>query len=124
LLTIFRYNDSESTRGYPDLSANGVNTLYVHGGVYTLTGGTSASAPTVGGIVTLINEQHIKAGKSTVGFINPVLYANPHAFNDIEKGNNPGCGTDGYEAVPGWDPITGLGTPNCEKLLRVFMALP
>ena len=111
-------------RAYPDLSANGVNTLIVLGGTYILTGGTSASAPTVGSVITLINEQRIKAGKSTVGFINPVLYANPWALNDIVEGNNPGCGTQGYSAVPGWDPITGLGTPDYEKLLEVFMALP
>jgi tripeptidyl-peptidase-1 len=59
-----------------------------------------------------------------VGFINPVLYANPSALNDIKKGNNPGCLTNGFSAVSGWDPVTGLGTPNYTKLLKVFMALP
>ena len=42
----------------------------------------------------------------------------------ITAGNNPGCGTDGFSAVQGWDPVTGLGTPIYEKLLNVFMALP
>jgi tripeptidyl-peptidase-1 len=83
--------------------------------------GTSASAPTFGSIVTLINEERVKAGKPTVGFINPTLYANPGAFNDIVSGGNQGCGTPGFTAVEGWDPVTGLGTPNYEKLLQVFM---
>jgi hypothetical protein len=36
-----------------------------------------------------------------VGFINPVLYANPAALNDITSGGNAGCGTNGFTAVPG-----------------------
>jgi tripeptidyl-peptidase-1 len=44
-----------------------------------------------------------------VGFINPVLYANPWALNDVKKGGNRGCGTSGFRAVTGWDPVTGLG---------------
>jgi tripeptidyl-peptidase I len=31
-------------------------------------------------------------------------------------GSNPGCGTNGFSAKSGWDPITGLGTPNFAKL--------
>jgi tripeptidyl-peptidase-1 len=71
----------------------------------------------------LINEQRVSAGKSAVGFINPTLYANPSAFNDITSGGNQGCGTAGFTAVTGWDPVTGLGTPNYSELLSVFMAL-
>jgi len=59
-----------------------------------------------------------------VGFVNPVLYAHPEMFNDITLGDNPGCGTNGFEAVPGWDPVTGLGTPNFPKMLEVFLSLP
>jgi tripeptidyl-peptidase-1 len=58
-----------------------------------------------------------------VGFLNPVLYANPNALNDITSGNNPGCGTQGFSAVNGWDPITGLGTPNFQKLVDVYLSL-
>lgn len=71
--------------------------------------GREASAPTVGSIINLINEKRIQAGKGPVGFINPVLYANPQILNDVTNGNNPGCGTTGFEAVVGWDPVTGLG---------------
>jgi hypothetical protein len=37
------------------------------------------------------------------------MYANPKMFNDITEGTNPGCGTKGFPAAPGWDPSTGLG---------------
>jgi tripeptidyl-peptidase I len=122
--SLHRYNNSQKARGIPDVSANGLNTLIAVGGKWGLTGGTSASAPIVGSIITLINEERIKIGKGRVGFINPVLYANPWALNDIVEGANPGCGTNGFNAVDGWDPVTGLGTLNFEELLRVWMALP
>ena len=41
--------------------------------------------------------------------MNPALYSNPWMLNDITNGTNPGCGTVGFSAVPGWDPVTGLG---------------
>ncbi|KUJ09206.1 subtilisin-like protein [Mollisia scopiformis] len=122
--TAVQYNNTKSTRGYPDISANGVNTLIVLKNKYYRTGGTSAATPIVGSIISLINEERLKVNKTVVGFINPVIYANPGAFNDIVQGNNPGCGTKGFQAVPGWDPVTGLGTPDYQKLLKVFMALP
>jgi kumamolisin len=50
-----------------------------------------------------------------VGFLNPILYANPTALNDITKGSN-----GDYHAGPGWDPCTGLGSPNGMKLLAVL----
>ncbi|KAG0651511.1 Sedolisin-A [Hyphodiscus hymeniophilus] len=122
--TATQYNNSQTVRGYPDVSANGANYVVAVDGALGLVYGTSASAPTFGSIITLINEQRIAAGKSTVGFINPTLYANPSAFNDIVSGGNQGCGTAGFTAVSGWDPVTGLGTPNYAKLLSAFLALP
>ncbi|KAL6900046.1 peptidase S8/S53 domain-containing protein [Trichoderma evansii] len=59
-----------------------------------------------------------------IGFINPVLYQHPEVFNDIIGGSNPGCNTTGFSAVEGWDPVTGLGTPNYEKLKEVLLRLP
>lgn len=75
-------------------------------------------------IVTRINERRLAAGKSPVGFINPTLYAHPYVLNDIKNGSNPGCNTNGFQAVEGWDPLTGLGTPNFPKMLDLFMSLP
>ena len=40
-------------------------------------------------------------GKSPVGFVNPVLYANPDVLHDITNGTNVGCGSDGFRAIAG-----------------------
>lgn len=120
--TATRYNNSQKVRGYPDVAANGANYVVAVDGALSLVYGTSASSPTFGSVITLINEQRANSGKGPVGFINPVLYANPSIMNDITSGTNQGCGTVGSTAVSGWDPVTGLGTPNYQKMLPVFMA--
>lgn len=75
-------------------------------------------------MITMINERRIQQGKGPVGFLNSALYANPDVMNDITLGNNPGCGTQGFAAVEGWDPLTGLGTPNFPQMQALFMSLP
>nr|POE79437.1 tripeptidyl-peptidase sed1 [Quercus suber] len=107
-------------RGYPDVSAVGDNVVIFNAGLPTLIGGTSASSPVWGAIMTRINEERIAVGKSTVGFINPTLYKNPSVLHDITVGNNPGCNTTGFAASKGWDPVTGLGTPNYPALLKLL----
>ena len=73
-------------------------------------------------VVSLLNDARIAAGLSTLGFLNPWLYAKGlEGLNDIIGGNNPGCGTDGFEAVEGWDPVTGLGTPNFGLLKHLVL---
>lgn len=118
------YNDTGVARGFPDVSAIGDDVAIVFNGTTYSVGGTSASAPIFAGIVTLLNEARLAVNKTAVGFLNPTLYAHPEAFNDITIGNNAGCGTDGFNATPGWDPVTGLGTPNFEKLKAIYLALP
>ena len=110
--------------GIPDVSANGMNIGVFNEGEFAQFAGTSASSPIFAAIVTRINDARLNMGKSTVGFINPVLYAHPEVLNDITNGTNPGCGTDGFSAVEGWDPVTGLGTPNYPKMLELFTSLP
>ncbi|KAK0461797.1 tripeptidyl peptidase A [Desarmillaria tabescens] len=111
-----------SGRGIPDVSAYAVNYRIWYRGLASSIGGTSASAPTFAGLVALLNDAKLKASNSTLGFLNPLLYKKGLAgFNDIKAGNNPGCGTDGFNATKGWDPglrmtATGLGTPNFGKL--------
>ncbi|KAF9282369.1 hypothetical protein BGZ68_006004, partial [Mortierella alpina] len=56
------------------------------------------------------------AGKPTMGFLNPRLYKHAASLNDITTGSNPGCNTNGFPAMAGWDPITGLGTLNFAKM--------
>ena len=94
------------------------------GGNFSLSGGTSASTPIFAAVVNRLNEERLNANKKPLGFLNPSLYKNPSMLNDITNGSNPGCGTKGFSAVKGWDPATGLGTPNYPKMLEYFMSLP
>ena len=119
-----RYNNTQQVRGYPDVALAAQDYVTgIDGGFMTFSG-TSASSPTFGAMIALINGERMRVGKGPVGFINPVLYAHPEVFQDVVEGKNPGCGTEGFHAVKGWDPVTGLGAPNYEKLRRVFMQLP
>ncbi|KAH9013722.1 peptidase S8/S53 domain-containing protein [Lactarius hengduanensis] len=80
------------------------------------------NAQTVAGIISLLNDYLITNGGPPLGFLNIRLYDDGFAgLNDITSGSNPGCGTDGFSAAPGWDPVTGLGTPDFEKLQNIFM---
>lgn len=108
-------------RAYPDVSAVGEHILIYNAAKPTQISGTSASTPLWGAILTRINEELLAKKNTTVGFVNPTLYAHPEVFHDITNGNNPGCGTNGFEAAPGWDPVTGLGTPNYPALLALFL---
>ncbi|KAJ7034568.1 subtilisin-like protein [Mycena alexandri] len=117
---------NRSGRAYPDVSANGWPLVIAEGGGFVHSGGTSASAPIFAAVIAAVNDARIAAGKSTVGFINPALYSDSFAgaFNDVVVGSNPGCGKEGFPAAPGWDPVSGLGTPNFAKLRDAFLALP
>lgn len=110
-------------RAYPDVGAVGDRQVVYSNGSWWLVGGTSLSAPIWGAVLTLVNEKRIAAGKSTVGFIQPVLYAHPEAFTDITVGSNPGCNSTGFPTAKGWDPVTGLGSPNFPVLLDVLMKI-
>ncbi|KAJ7689610.1 family S53 protease [Mycena rosella] len=99
-------------RGYPDVSTQGYKIEIILQGQARLVAGTSCSSPILAAMIARLNDELLKAGKPVLGFLNPWLYANPGAFNDITSGNNPGCGTEGFSAANGWDPVTGLGTPN------------
>lgn len=48
-------------------------------------------------------------GKGPIGFVNPVLYANPGVLNDIVNGTSLGCDSDGFQAVPGYVIILEIG---------------
>jgi tripeptidyl-peptidase-1 len=115
-----------SSRAYPDISANGANFVTAIDGLWHTVYGTSASTPVVGAMIALITEARLLAGKKPLGFLNPALYSAGFqgAYNDITNGTNPGCGTVGFNATAGWDPVTGLGTPRFLVLMQKFMALP
>ncbi len=107
-------------RGIPDVAGDAdPNTGYIIllNGQNDVFGGTSAVAPLWAGLIALINQ---KLGKP-VGYLNPLLYnqlANSGALRDITVGNN-----GAYNAGPGWDPCTGLGTPDGTKLLQALSNL-
>ncbi|KAI0029778.1 family S53 protease [Vararia minispora EC-137] len=105
-----------SGRAFPDVAAMGNNVEIFYQGSAGLVAGTSCSSPIFAAIVGLLNDELVAAGKSRLGFLNPLLYSSASAFNDITTGSNPGCGTNGFPAEVGWDPVTGLGTPNYAAL--------
>ncbi|KAI1795098.1 tripeptidyl peptidase A [Ganoderma leucocontextum] len=111
-------------RAIPDVAAQADNFRIFFAGTPGLIGGTSAAAPTFAGFVSLLNSARLSNGLSPLGFLNPLVYAiqefAPDAFNDITVGNNPGCGTPGFNATQGWDAVTGVGTPNFGKLKDIL----
>lgn len=114
---------NSSGRAYPDVSAVGLKLPVVYLNKTEGVGGTSASAPIFASIVNMLNEERLAAGKGPIGFLNPIIYKHPEMFNDVTIGSNPGCGTEGFPASPGWDPVTGHGTPRYEKMREVFLNL-
>jgi kumamolisin len=81
-------------------------------------GGTSAVAPLWAGLVALLNE---RLGRQ-VGYLNPVLYTRlASSLHDITMGNNTVPGAAGYQAGPGWDACTGLGSPDGGRLLDALL---
>jgi len=114
-------------RATPDVSALGEGFQVVASGRVESVGGTSAAAPTFAGLVSLLNEARLKAGKPAMGYLNPFLYQNPDAFTDITVGSDKigrggGSLAYGYECAKGWDPVTGLGTPIFGKLKSAALA--
>ncbi|KAG0273841.1 hypothetical protein BGZ96_004638 [Linnemannia gamsii] len=108
-------------RAYPDVSAQGYHYRIWNGGKPRYVSGTSASAPTFAAIVTHLNAERLRLHKKPLGFLNPWLYGKGRAaLNDIVWGSNPGCGTQGFSAAKGWDPVTGLGTPDYVKMLKAL----
>ncbi|KAF8195013.1 family S53 protease-like protein [Pholiota molesta] len=106
-------------RAFPDVSAQGENVQIVQSGQTGGVDGTSCSSPIFASVIALLNDKLAAAGKPPLGFLNPFLYSatGAAALNDVTTGDNPGCSTNGFPAKAGWDPVTGLGTPNFAKLL-------
>jgi outer membrane protein assembly factor BamB len=102
-------------RNAPDVAAeaNTDNYYCANGSCGEGLGGTSLAAPTWAGFIALVNQENIDNGKTTEGFLNPTIYpigvssSYGSYFHDITSGSN---GT--YSAVPGYDLVTGWGSPN------------
>eukprot|EP01027_Heterolobosea_sp_BB2_P012661 GEZU01018326.1.p1 GENE.GEZU01018326.1~~GEZU01018326.1.p1 ORF type:complete len:279 (+),score=83.56 GEZU01018326.1:1047-1883(+) len=119
---------NQNGRGTPDVSAHGVGFKVVTHGFTQPVAGTSAAAPTFAAIVSLLNDLRLQAGKPTLGFLNYFIYqtaaSNPEAFNDITVGSNPDGCCKGFSCAAGWDPVTGVGTPNYAVLAQIVQQLP
>ncbi|KAH9055225.1 subtilisin-like protein [Lactarius vividus] len=114
------------SRGFPDIAAQSYDIAIILGDeCYEGLDGTSCSTPIMAGITSLLNDYRISQGRHPLGFLNPWLYGIARAgLNDIISGSNPGCNTDGFSAVVGWDPVTGLGSPDFERLQHIANLLP
>lgn len=116
---------NSSGRAFPDVAAQAESFSIIYAGMKIPISGTSCAAPTFAAFVAMLNDARINAQKSPLGFLNPFLYSCGYkALNDITVGNNPGCGTPGFNATVGWDPVTGYGTPDFEKLKDLVLSLP
>jgi tripeptidyl-peptidase-1 len=102
-------------------------------------GGTSAASPVWGGIMGLLNDARFRANLPAIGFLNPWIYRFGKDFLvDITQGRARGC--DGinhqsgksvagsakipgayWNATVGWDPATGQGIPDFQKMLKFFV---
>lgn len=108
-------SNGKSGRGVPDVAgdaapATGYQILV--DGQSSVVGGTSAVAPLWAALIALVNAQ---TGRKA-GFVNPVLYASGEkGFFDVTSGSN---GT--FKAGPGWDPCTGLGSPDGAKIATLL----
>jgi subtilase family serine protease len=117
-------------RGVPDVAADADSstamTLMFTGGVPYPAQGTSAATPLWAAVIALADQD---AGQH-LGFVNPAIYAiarspaYPRAFHDVVTGDNsvfwPTRLFTGYQAGPGWDPITGWGSPNAQTLVPLL----
>jgi subtilase family serine protease len=119
-----------SMRGVPDVafqaSARTGPLVYdSFDGGWFIVGGTSCSSPQFAGLVAIADQI---AGHG-LGPINPTLYSlasGPNYgsdFFDVTTGNNQADPSiPGYPATTGWDPVTGLGTPNAANLVPALAA--
>jgi subtilase family serine protease len=122
-----------ATRGVPDVAADadpgtGMALAFSGGGgnITIGAGGTSAAAPLWAAVIALADQY---AGQD-LGLVNPALYqigrsASYHqAFHDVTTGTNTvefaTQTITGYQAAPGWDPVTGWGSPDAQVLVPLL----
>jgi len=119
---------SSTIRDIPDVAAEGNfdNYLCDQGSCMGDWGGTSFAAPRWAGFLALVNQQTVANGNSTLGFLNPILYPIAESssytsdFHDITSGNNNNGKGKSYNAVTGYDLVTGWGSPNGQNLINAL----
>jgi len=122
--------NTNNMRGVPDVAmeaSSRTGVLVYDGGAWLIVGGTSVASPTFAGVVAIADQVH----GSALGFLNDGLYklANGPTYSsdffDVTTGNNDLLNSPqspNYNATPGWDPVTGLGTPNAANLVPDLIA--
>ncbi|KAJ7658518.1 peptidase S8/S53 domain-containing protein [Mycena rosella] len=105
-------------RAYPDIVCTGGGAFFdFFFNRWDLGGGTSVAVPTTASMVALLNDWRLRNGKPTMGFLNPFLYGvGSKGLVDIMEGLVDGCEQPGFNATSGWDPASGLGFFDFEKL--------
>jgi subtilase family serine protease len=119
---------SSTVRNVPDVAmeANTDNYACSQGTCSGDYGGTSFAAPRWAAFLALVNQQAVSNGNSTLGFINPTIYSlgkgtNYGAvFHDITSGSNNNGKGQSYNAVIGYDLVTGWGSPNGQNLINAL----
>lgn len=132
------YTNFTTGRGVPDIALHSLDPDFqvVYSGKLAPSGGTSASAPLWAGIVGLLNDARLRAGKPVLGWLNPLIYwleNQQDALVDVTDGYSVGCRglSNGsglvlgarWNATKGWDPVTGFGLPDFQKLKEVVLKL-
>jgi subtilase family serine protease len=117
--------ESGARRGLPDVSYSADafgSTIVAFGGQFGAIIGTSVGTPQWAGLATLARQL---AGHRLPP-LNVRLYriarseSYHQAFHDITTGNNSFAGVSGFSARRGWDPVTGLGSPDAATLVRLL----
>jgi len=120
---------STTLRNVPDVAMEAdTDNYHCDMGACAAAGGTSFAAPRWAGFVALVNQQAAANGNPTVGFISPAIYAIGESssynndFNDITVGSNDvgDIGVVTYNAAPGYDLVTGLGSPAGQNLINAL----
>jgi len=117
---------NSSGRALPDISTFATN-FRVYSSAWSDISGTSAASPTLAGMIASINEALLSNGQAVAGFLNPALYKHAESIVgfDVVDGNNKHSGCPaGFPCVKGWDAVTGMGTPNFQKLKQVLLNGP
>jgi phosphoribosylaminoimidazole (AIR) synthetase len=82
----------------------------------------TVNVQTVAGIVSLINDYQLSKGRAPLGFLNLLLYGDGiEGLTDIISGSNPGCGTPGFSAIGGWDPVRPARLVSLHLLISGFV---
>jgi len=112
---------SLTMRNIPDVALTADIQIYLiqSNGHPVAVGGTSAAAPLWAGFTALANQQAVANSAPLAGFLNPAVYAIGSGsgyssdFHDVVSGNN-----DGFIAAPGFDLVTGWGSPSGQSLIN------